>query len=72
MFMLYAGKPAEMPSTYLDFNASKAVDGIYLPREGEIDWSQIAQTEFEVNPWLRTNLQQNHVVLYVRILNREG
>ena len=63
-----------MPSTYncvysYCFNGSKAVDGLYEPR-GVHEYTSIAQTNVESNPWIQIDLAQAFCISAVKIWNR--
>nr|XP_034316251.1 fibropellin-3-like [Crassostrea gigas] len=61
-------KPAEQSSTYLEYNASYAVDGI---RETNFLVHKCTNTgDGDNNPWWRVDLQSVYNITSVRILNR--
>ena len=51
------------------FEAGKAVDGFYLP-DGVHEYTSIAITSSMHNPWWRVDLEKEHCVWAVNILNR--
>ena len=50
-------------------NGSKAVDGIYAPI-GVHEFTSIAITEYEKNPWLQIDLGKSLCISAVKIWNR--
>ena len=66
---LYTGKPAELSDTKSDYNADKAVDGIYEPPSGS-ELSSLAHSNTGNRPWWRVDLQNIYCVFAVNILNR--
>ena len=69
------GKPAFLSSTYHDFlfglhKASYANDGVYRPQDTVAEWSSLAHSHEEDNPWWRVDLLRVHCVWAVNILNR--
>ncbi|XP_067939530.1 uncharacterized protein [Watersipora subatra] len=67
--LLAQGKKTEMSSLFSpSFTSDKAVDGIYIPTNG--DSSSLMHTENEENPWWRVDLAKTHCISAVNILNR--
>ena len=56
-------------SSGYSFEAGKGVDGIYLP-DGVHEFTSIAITPSMQNPWWRVDLEKEHCVWAVNILNR--
>ena len=51
------------------FNGSKVVDGIYAPI-GVHEWTSIAATLEETNPWLQIDLGKSFCISAVKIWNK--
>ena len=51
------------------FNGFKVVDGIYAPI-GVHEFTSIAHTEYETNPWLQIDLRKSLCISAVKIWNR--
>ena len=51
------------------FNGSKVVDGIYTPI-GVPEWTSIAVTLNEINPWLQIDLGKSFCISAVKIWNK--
>ena len=50
------------------FNGSKVVDGIYAPI-GVHEWTSIAMTQDQSNPWLQIDLRKSFCISAVKIWN---
>ncbi|XP_067939534.1 tigger transposable element-derived protein 6-like [Watersipora subatra] len=62
-------KKTQMSSLYAaQYSGDKAVDGIYMPIDGEL--SSLITTQNEQNPWWRVDLEKPHCISAVNILNR--
>ncbi|XP_065921264.1 uncharacterized protein [Magallana gigas] len=62
------GKPAEQSSTYLEYNASYAVDGNRGTNNVVDKCTNTADSD--INPWWMVDLQAVYSIISVRILNR--
>ena len=72
---MFSGKPATMSSQLgcsygFCFNASKAVDGVYVPTGSQHEFTSIAHTNQEVNSYLQIDLEANHCISAVKVWNR--
>ena len=69
------GKQALLSSTYTNpeggfHKASNAIDGVYRPQANVPEWSSIAHSKTEDNPWWRVDLFGVRCIWAVNILNR--
>ena len=72
--LLFLGKLAKQKVTYTDsgpysYEASKAVDGVYIPPAVK---ASLAVIDYSTNPWWRVDLGQVHCIWAMRLLNRSG
>ena len=69
--LYFLGKPAIASSKYDEtLDASKLLDGIYVPDESD-ERQSMGHTDLNDHaPWWRVNLQRVHCIWAVNILNR--
>ena len=71
---LFLGNLSKQKVTYTDrkrysYEASKAVDGVYIP---PTVYASLAVIDYSTNPWWRVDLGQVHCIWAMRLLNRPG